>query len=82
MSKPMNIQAEKLSGFLTAPEIAARLGVSKQAVHKMMSRGLIGPIYYLGPDDARQCYVVPTGKVDEFIELRTSGQSTLEDLLG
>jgi excisionase family DNA binding protein len=58
----------RLEGFLTVPEVATLLAVSKQAVHKMIGDGRITGVVRVG--ETRPVYLVKEAAVQAVLEAR------------
>jgi predicted DNA-binding protein YlxM (UPF0122 family) len=56
---------EKLKGYYTTNQAAAKLGITRQAIHDAIRRGEIAPIYYI-----ERMHIIPEAALDDFVENR------------
>lgn len=64
-----------LPGWVTFPDAAQRLGISKQAFHKIVSNGEIEGVHSVG----RKLLVVGEEELAKFIQLREARYRTKQD---
>lgn len=64
-----------LPGYVTFPDAAARLGISKQAFHKIVNNGDLENVFSVG----RKLLVVEEDELKRFIDLREARQGSKQD---